>query len=55
MAVNVVSMSALFTLNLFRTAYYHLGSIINVGVHEIELQHFSLNLDKDIEHNVKIL
>ena len=31
------------------------GSIINVGVQEIELQHFSLNLDKNIEHNVKIL
>jgi hypothetical protein len=31
------------------------GSIINVGVQEIELQHFSINLDKNIEHNVKIL
>jgi hypothetical protein len=31
------------------------GSIINVGVQEIELQHFSKNLDKNIEHNVKIL
>jgi hypothetical protein len=42
-------------LEMWPSTIRRYGSIINVGVQEIELQHFSINLDKNIEHNVKIL